>query len=309
VTSFNGISQTNVLSFDLEHWHSATLLSPSLDDPVDHIADSVEIVLNLLDEHDTSATFFVVGRVAEEYPELVDRVRSAGHEIGSHGHTHTPLFDLTPAEFETELERSTAAIERATGVEPDGFRAPNFSVTRETEWAFDVLESAGFRYDSSVFPVKTPMYGVPDAPTRPYAVPVEDPFRIGPSGAERRSLVESPLAAIDSVVRLPIGGGFYGRVLPERLLKWGIGRLNRRGIPANLYFHPWEFNPDIEVPSLSPHKRFVSFYGVERLESKLDGLLSAFSFNTARAVLEQGALLDSDDGPDVERAVGANELE
>jgi len=309
VTGFNRSDQTNILSFDLEHWHSATLLSPSLDDPADHITESVEIVLDLLRRHDVSATFFVVGRVAEEYPELVDRVRSEGHEIGSHGHTHTPLFELTPAEFETELERASGAIERATGVEPDGFRAPNFSVTRETEWAFDVLESAGFRYDSSVFPVKTPMYGVGDAPTRPYSIPVDDPFRVGPTDGEFRSLVESPLAAIDSVVRLPIGGGFYGRVLPGRVMKWGIARLNRRGIPANLYFHPWEFNPRIEVESLQPHKRFVSFYGVDRLRSKVDGLLSAFSFNTARTVLEQDALLDSDDGPEVERAVGANDIE
>ncbi|WP_244605506.1 polysaccharide deacetylase family protein [Halorussus marinus] len=297
-----------MLSFDLEHWHSATLLSSALEDPVDRIEESVDIVLNLLRKHGVTATFFVVGEVAEEYPDLIDRVRSEGHEIGSHGHTHTPLFELSPAAFETELERSSGAIERATGVEPEGFRAPNFSVTRETEWAFDVLESAGFRYDSSVFPVKTPMYGVPDAPRRPYTVPVDDPFRIGSNREALRSLVESPLAAIGSVLRLPIAGGFYGRVLPERLLKWGIRRLNRRGIPANLYFHPWEFNPAIEVESLRPHKRFVSFHGVEGLESKLDGLLSAFSFNTARSVLEQEALLDSG-GSDVERAVGANDLE
>lgn len=303
---FNGPAQTNALTFDLEHWHSATLLESSLDDPVDHIEDSVEIVLNILRDHDVNATFFVVGEVAEEYPELVERVRDEGHEIGSHGHTHTPLFELTPAEFETELERASAAIERAAGVEPVGFRAPNFSVTRETEWAFDILDSKEFRYDSSVFPVKTPMYGVSGGPIRPYTIDSADPFR---AGSDPASLVEWPVSAVDSVVRLPMGGGFYGRVLPERVLKWGIKRLNRRGIPANLYFHPWEFNPAVRTNSLKRHKRFISFHGMDQLEEKLRGLLSAYSFNTARNVLEEETLLDSDAGHDIQHAASTNNSE
>lgn len=305
---FDGSARTNALTFDLEHWHSATLLESSIDDPVDQIEDSVDIVLDILRKHDVSATFFVVGEVAEEYPGLIGQVRNEGHEIGSHGHTHTPLFELTPEEFETELERASAAIERATGVEPDGFRAPNFSVTRETEWAFDVLESMGYRYDSSVFPVNTPMYGVSDAPIRPYTVGSPDPFGVGSNDANS-ALVEWPISAVDSVIRLPIGGGFYGRVLPEWVLRWGINRLNRRGTPANLYFHPWEFNPEVRTDSVKRHERFISFYGMDHLGKKLSNLLSAYSFNTARNVLEQETLPDSNDCHDSQRATSANNLE
>lgn len=302
---FNGTGQTNALTFDLEHWHSATLLESSVDDSVDYIEDSVDIVLNILRKHDVNATFFVVGEVAEDYPDLVRKVQKDGHEIGSHGHTHTPLFELTPEEFETELECASVAIEEVTGVEPLGFRAPNFSVTRETEWAFSVLESKGYRYDSSVFPVNTPMYGVSGAPIRPYTVGPPDSFRADSNDANS-ALVEWPVSAIGSVARLPIGGGFYGRVLPERVLRWGIERLNRRGIPANLYFHPWEFNPEVRTDSVKRHKRFISFYGIDRLGEKLSNLLSAYSFNTARNVLEQETLLDPDDGHDVRRATSTN---
>jgi polysaccharide deacetylase family protein (PEP-CTERM system associated) len=309
VIDFNGPIRTNALAFDLEHWHSATLLKSSVDDPIDHVEDSVEIVLDILRKRDVSATFFVAGEVAEEYPELIERIWKEGHEIGSHCHSHTPLFDLTPEEFESELDRTSAAIKNAIGVEPLGFRAPDFSITRNTEWAFDVLESKDYLYDSSVFPLSTPLYGVSGAPVRPYHVASDDRFRVDPAGSGADDLVEFPLSAIDLPVRAPIAGGFYARVLPERVLRWGIRRLNRRGIPANLYFHPWEFNPSIQFDSSQYYKRFVSSYGRERIGAKLDGLLGAFDFDTLRSVLEEQGVLDSDRGRNVERIAKPNNTE
>lgn len=294
-------SPSNAITFDLEHWHSATLLQSDLEDPTDHLEESVEIVLDLLGKHDVKATFFVVGEVAEEYPDVVGAVRDEGHEIGSHGHTHTPLFDLTREEFETELRQSTKAIEEACGVEPVGFRAPNFSVTGQTEWAFDVLESNGYRFDSSVFPVGTPMYGVSGGPIRPYRVPSTTPLDPTTDGTSSGSLVEFPLSVLGKNVRLPIAGGFYARVLPERILKWGIERVNRKGLSANLYFHPWEFNPSVQIGSQSFYKRFISFYGIERTRRKLDNLLLAFNFKTMGSVLEEDGLFDEYPGRDVER--------
>lgn len=307
MTPHDGSAPTNAISFDLEHWYSATLLQPGVADPSDRIEESVDIVLDVLGKHDVRATFFAVGEVAEEYPHLLERIRTEGHEIGTHGHTHTPLFELTPAQFETELERATAAIERATGVEPIGFRAPNFSVTRETAWAFEILESAGYRYDSSVFPMRTPLYGVSGAPTRPYPATPRDPFRPNDRHADSASLVEYPVSVIDSLVRLPIGGGFYARVLPGWFLQRGIERLNRKGIPANLYFHPWEFNSSIPGDSWRDHRRFVSFYGRDRLERKLGHLLGSYSFNTLRTVLSEKGLLDLEGGQTVERLAETNE--
>ncbi|MFC6825101.1 polysaccharide deacetylase family protein [Halopelagius fulvigenes] len=288
MTRSSGHPPTHAVSFDLEHWHSATLLADEVDDPVDRIRESVTTVLDLLARHDVCATFFVVGEVAADYPDLIRDIADAGHEIGSHGHTHTPLFDLSPDAFERELRESSAAIERASGVEPVGFRAPNFSVTRETQWALRVLASSEYRYDSSVFPVKTPMYGVSGAPIWPYIATEADPFRDRSEGTED-GIVEVPVSVAGSRLRVPIAGGFYVRVLPTWVLKRGIENLERLGIPAVLYFHPWEFNPEIRVGSPPFHSRFVSFHGIEKTEAKLDRLLDSFEWGTVEAVATRTA--------------------
>lgn len=277
---------THAISFDLEHWHSATLLQSSTDDPVDRIEDSLDIVLGLLQRYDVQATFFVVGEIAETYPDLVQRIRDDGHEVGSHGHTHTSLFELTRTEFETELEQSAAAIKAACGDVPHGFRAPNFSITRQTEWAFRTLEASSYQYDSSVFPVRTPLYGVSGAPIRTYTPAAETPFRPAAPGEEQYVIREIPLSVLGPWCRLPIAGGFYARLLPAWVLRHGIRRLEQRGIRANLYFHPWEFNPDVELDSAPLRSRFVSFHGIETLESKVAGLLSTFEWGPVRQLLD-----------------------
>jgi polysaccharide deacetylase family protein (PEP-CTERM system associated) len=279
---------TNVLSFDVEHWYSATLLRDSVTDPVERIDESVEIVLALLAERDVTATFFVVGEIALERPDLVARITSAGHEIGSHGHTHRPLFELTREQFADELDRSTAAIRDATGTRPVGFRAPNFSVTPRTQWAIAALEAAGFNYDSSVFPVRTPMYGVAGAPARPYLLDSDAPFEER-GESEGNGFIELPLAVFHPRYRLPIAGGFYARLLPTWLLKRGIQTLNARGYPATMYFHPWEFNPAVATADVPVHKRFVSFHGSSGLQAKLETLLDTFAFTTADTIAREYA--------------------
>lgn len=301
----------NVLSFDTEHWYSATLLADEVDDPADHICESVEIVLDILRRHDATATFFVVGEVARDYPELVARIANEGHEVGSHGHTHTPVFELTRESFAREIDRSVEAIRTAVGRPPRGFRAPNFSITQTTDWAIEVLVDQGFDYDSSVFPVRTPMYGVGDAPRRPYLASPATPFtaareRVTPTAGardrasadrdERESgavpsavtldpgddaLLELPLAVYHPRLPLPIAGGFYARLLPTGLIRRGIENLNARGVPATIYFHPWEFNPAVIRDDVPFHKRFVSFHGVQRTGETLSSLLSSFEFGPA----------------------------
>ncbi|WP_436344070.1 polysaccharide deacetylase family protein [Natronorubrum sp. FCH18a] len=276
-------SVTNVLSFDLEHWYTATLIRDEVSAPTDRLEESVRIVRELLSAHDVRATFFVVGEVAAEYPEVVRALADDGHEIATHGHTHTPLFDLTPGEFEAELADSADAIADAIGTRPAGFRAPNFSVTSKTRWAFDVLSKSDLRYDSSVFPVRTPMYGVSSAPVRPYYVDIDDPFST--EGRGEAGLLEFPLATFHPTLRMPIAGGFYARLQPTWLLKRGIQNLNRREIPATLYFHPWEFNPAVATTEIPAHKRFVSFRGIETLGRKLEALLSTHEFGTFEQLL------------------------
>lgn len=287
---------THAISFDVEHWYQATLLREAVDAPAVRIAESVGIVLDLLARHDARGTFFVVGEVASEYPAVVGRIAEEGHEVASHGHTHTPLFGRSPEWFEQELERSREAIGDTTGVEPAGFRAPNFSITRETAWALPVLASSGYRYDSSVFPARTPMYGVPDAPVRPYVVDGGDPFRSDGGGSPGQGLVEFPLAVLDVGPRLPIAGGFYARVLPTRVIEYGVERCGERGVPATLYFHPWEFNPAVRTSVPPAHKRLVSFWGIDRLERKVDRLLERFEFGAIDDVLDGHGLADSPGG-------------
>lgn len=275
-------SVTNVLTFDLEHWYTATLVRDAVADPVDRIETSVERVLDLLADHDTSATFFVVGEVAEEYPDLVARVSREGHELATHGHTHTPLFDLDRDSFARELDRSISAIERAADVTVKGFRAPNFSVAPETAWALDVLAEKGFAYDSSVFPVRTPMYGVTGAPTGPYRIDQADPFV-----DHKRSdgMFEVPLA-VHPRTKIPVAGGFYARLLPTRIIKWGIEALNARGRPAVLYFHPWECNPEVRSDEPPAHARFISYYGIERTENVLGRLCGQYAFDSVSEILD-----------------------
>jgi polysaccharide deacetylase family protein (PEP-CTERM system associated) len=297
---------TNVLSFDVEHWYSATLLRDAVTDPVERIEESVGIVLDLLADWNVTATFFVVGEVAREQPDLVARIAAEGHEIGSHGHTHRPLFELTREQFATELDRSSAAIRDATGIPPVGFRAPNFSVTPRTQWAITVLDRAGFRYDSSVFPVRTPMYGVAGASVRPTLIDPNEPFEN--RSEENGTLVELPLAVFHPRFRLPVAGGFYARLLPTWLLKRGIRTLNARGLPATIYFHPWEFNPAVATTAVPAHKRFISFYGNKRLKTKLETLLDTFEFTTADTIAREYTdhldPVDDHDTPETESRIG-----
>jgi len=290
----------NALGFDLEHWYTATLLREAVTDPADHVVESVETVLDILRRHDVTATFFVVGELAAEYPGLIRRIEHRGHELGSHGHTHTPLFELSPAQFERELQQARAAIVDAAGVEPAGFRAPNFSVTRETSWAFDVLRESDHTYDSSVFPLRTPLYGVPGAPRRPYRVSAEDPFT---GGAGDSGLDELPVSVVGPRVRLPLAGGFYGRLLPQRLFCRGVRRLNERGLPANLYFHPWEFNPSVYTDEPSRTARFVSFHGIDCLGDLLDSLLSQFDFGPVERLRSTSRESTTGDHPDERSAL------
>ena len=283
---------TNAISFDVEHWHSATLLENDVTEPVDHIAKSVDTVLSLLRRNDTLGTFFIVGELAEEYPDIVRKIADAGHEIGSHGHTHTPIFELSKKELVHELTASRRVIRKETGREVDGFRAPNFSITEKTSWAIETLRSSKYRYDSSVFPTKTPMYGVSNAPIKPYTPRIADPFVDDRCRNSTAELVEFPLAVVDYPLRPPIAGGFYARTLPQSVLHYGISRLNSRNVPANLYFHPWEFNQNVRTDEPPRHKRLISFSGIDTLGSKVDKLLKTFDFETEQQVLEEQGLLE-----------------
>ncbi|MCD4651051.1 MAG: polysaccharide deacetylase family protein [Candidatus Cloacimonetes bacterium] len=272
----------NALVVDLEHWHSNEFLTEYLPtNKVDQVPESAKPILDLLDKYNTNATFAVLGSVAEKHPELVKEIHEMGHEIASHACSHKTLHELGKDAFEDEMKRSVDLLKSITGKCPVGFRAPSFSIDNSTKWAFDVLEKYGFEYDASIFPIKTMLYGVPDAPLHIYRPSKEDITKHDPNG----KIVEFPMTVLKIGKNIPIAGGFYLRVLPLWFLKAGIRNVNKNR-PAIIYIHPWETypkTPRLKVPLFS---RFVTYYGIDSALKKFEGLLKEFKFGTIEEVVK-----------------------
>lgn len=234
-------------------------------------------LLNVLDRHNTKATFFVLGIVAEKYPELIENLHRKGHEIAVHAYSHDTLYKLGPVEFENEIKKSLKLLSKYN---PIGFRAPSFSIDNNTKWAFEILEKHGFHYDSSIFPIKTMIYGVPNAPTNIYTPSIEDVSKHG-----NGKIIEFPLTTVKIIKNFPIAGGFYLRALPLWFLKWGIKCVNKER-PAIIYIHPWETYPGVPRLKLPPLSRFEAYYGIPSALMKLEALLNEFKFAPVKDVLQ-----------------------
>lgn len=261
----------NSFTVDLEDWFQGlTSTNPRVDawpSLESRVVAATMPLLDLLDRHLIKATFFVLGHVAEHHPGLVQQVRDRGHEIGLHGYFHRFVNRLTPDEFAREVDRGMEAIQRATGQVPVGHRAPYFSIDRSAVWAFDVLRERGFRYDSSVFPTRSLLYGYPGARRQPHRV------------ARNGQLVEFPASTLRLAgYNVPMAGGFYMRAWPYPFVRWAIRRLHREGLPAIIYLHPWEL--DIGQPRIrvTPRERVTHFYGRRGLQAKLERLFIDFTF-------------------------------
>jgi polysaccharide deacetylase family protein (PEP-CTERM system associated) len=226
-----------VLSFDLEDWHQLVRRSAGAGDwdaPHPAFSRQVGVILDLLDELDVKATFFVLGISAKNHPQLVADVAARGHEIASHGYAHARVHAQTPDEFRHDLEESIRVLDDVCGRRPAGFRAPAFSINRDTPWAYEILAELGFRYDSS-------QYDSPRIPRRFRGIP-DDAFRLQlASGTE---LWEFPVAVWRIGRRaLPVGGGGYWRAFPNRLLLHALRRVKESSTYPVLYSHPYEFDP------------------------------------------------------------------
>lgn len=280
----------NALSVDLEYWYSPELVRKHITSPPEDDGQTMKAVtpiLNLLDKYNTKATFFVLGLVAEGYPELVRAIFEKGHEIASHGYSHKRLHDLGKGEFEQEISKASELLESITGQKPVGFRAPSFSLDNSTKWAFDVLIKHGFKYDSSIFPIKTMLYGVPRASLHPYRPSMSDISKEDNNG----DIAEFPMTVIKLGRNIPISGGFYFRALPLWLLKWAIKKVNQTR-PAMFYLHPWEMYPKTpKLKNLSFPSKFITYWGIGSALKKLEGLLNTFQFAQVREVLELEGLL------------------
>jgi polysaccharide deacetylase family protein (PEP-CTERM system associated) len=234
--------------------------------------------LEILREYQVRATFFVLGQVADQSPNLIEQIRTEGHEIGLHGYYHRFVNRMSRDEFAAEIDRSLRAVERITGELPLGHRAPYFSVDASTPWVFEVLQRYGLLYDSSVFPTRNMLYGFPDAPRFPYR----------PANS---ILTEFPLTTVRyGGINWPLAGGFYLRALPYAVMRWGIRQVNRLGQPAVIYLHPWELDVEQRYQQVTPRERITHYYGRRRLAAKLHQLFSDFRFGPLQQLLEQPQL-------------------
>lgn len=275
------MTPTNIASADIEDYFQVEAWARSIDRSTwDRYTCRVESntrrLLDLFDECDVKGTYFILGWVAERYPQLVREIAGRGHELGCHSYWHRPVYKLTPAEFREDTQRAKDVIEQASGVTLYGYRAPSFSITGQSLWAFDVLAELGFTYDSSVFPVSHDVYGMPDAPRSPFIVKT-------PSGP----VVEYPMATfrLASGRNLPVGGGGYLRIFPYWYTDMGVRRAWRDGVPVVSYIHPWEIDPGqprLTGPLKSRLRHYTNLTKTEERWRKLVRLGSFSSFRDSR---------------------------
>lgn len=265
----------HAFTVDLEEWFHGIELAPSQWPSDSRLRIGLDRTLALLDAHDTKATFFVLGVVAQAYPHVVAELAAAGHEIGCHSHEHAFVYDQDRETFRADLRRAVGAIGDASGVAPKAFRAPYFSVRADSMWALDVLAEEGFTYDSSIFPVHNDRYGIPDAPREPYDVETED----------GRGLREVPLTPIRILGQnLPFSGGAYLRILPwwSQSLLWKTAQ--RRGMRVIAYIHPWELDPDHPKIELRRRVAATHYARLRLTERRLDRLLGRYEFGRLDAI-------------------------
>ena len=272
----------NAVSIDLEFWYSGEPFSNYLKDKVDtQIEDSTDFLLALLNKYNVRATFFVLGELAEGYPSLIKMIHKQGHEISSHGYSHKKLYMLNKDSFEKELKKSIEILESITGEKPIGFRAPNFSLDNSTKWVFRTLEKYGFKYDSSIFPIKTQFYGVPNAPLEPYKLSMDDITKID----DNSKIIEFPLSVVKIIKNVPIAGGFYFRILPFSFIRLAIKKVNKDR-PIIVYIHPWEIYPKTPKVNIPFPINFLSYYKMESVLKKFENILKNFKFAPIKEVLQ-----------------------
>jgi peptidoglycan-N-acetylglucosamine deacetylase len=263
----------NILTVDVEDWYCD--LSPDTWDKYeDRVEGATKKILKLLKETNNKATFFVLGYVAEKNPELIKTIQKEGHEIGSHGYWHRRITDQTSKIFEEDLLKSLRVLKKITKREIFGYRAPQFTILKETSYVIDILKKHGLKYDSSIFPAKTPLYGVSSAPLDKYFISSED---ISKENLDK-SFVEFPISIYEIPLikkRLPLIGGIYFRFFPYFLTKHAIKKINKKKKPVVFFTHPWEFDP--HKPKI-PDLNWNHYYGIKHSEKKLRKLLKDHKF-------------------------------
>ncbi|MCH8048440.1 MAG: DUF3473 domain-containing protein [Planctomycetes bacterium] len=278
------MSPINAFTVDVEDYFQVSAFEKHVarsqwDQYASRVVDNTQRILRLLNRHDVQATFFVLGWVADRYPDLVREIHHAGHEVGSHSFWHRLVYDLSPEEFRDDLRRSRDVLEDLIGASVTAYRAPSFSITKRSLWALDILSEEGFCVDSSIFPIHHDRYGIPGAKTSVHTLQTK-----------AGQLWEfPPSVARFAGFNLPVSGGGYFRLYPFALTRYCLNRLNRTRQEAFMFYvHPWEVDP--EQPRLGVGSRMARFrhhVNLSSTERKLDALLGKFRFGRLCDVIQQ----------------------
>jgi polysaccharide deacetylase family protein (PEP-CTERM system associated) len=266
-------TMVNALTIDVEDYFQVSAFAPHVhrrdwDTMPCRVEQNIDVILALLDERKVSATFFTLGWLAERYPQVIRRIADGGHELASHGFSHRRASEQKRDEFRADIGLAKAVLEDVTGRLVQGYRAPSFSVGPANAWAFDCMAEAGYRYSSSIYPIKHDHYGVPDAPRFAHEV--------------MPGLMEIPVATVRLMSsNWPAGGGGYFRLLPYAVSEAAIKRLNRaEAAPAVFYIHPWEVDPDQPRPDGAPLKsRLRHYLNLDKTGERLARLARAFRWD------------------------------
>lgn len=265
--------QKNILTIDLEEWFHANYHANVFDQGKKYIAtvhENTKRLLELFEKSNSRATFFVLGYVAENHPELIREISARGHEIASHGYGHQLVYQQTREEFRADVRKSVCLLENLLQVKVKGYRAPSWSISDDSLWALEELAKLGLMYDASVFPIKTYLYGMPSSPRFAYRPEIK---------RSNLNLIEIPASTVRIFNKnIPFSGGFYFRVLPYSFISYGIKRLNNEGEPAIIYLHPREIDPNQPHLKLNLTERLIHYWGISECEKKLTRLLQEYRF-------------------------------
>ena len=262
----------NIFTVDTEDWFHANYeegLFQNNASTISTVEANTEVYLEALERYHSTATFFVLGFIAEKHPTLVRRIAEAGHEIASHGYGHQLVYKQTPKAFRQDVSRSKKMLEDVTGKRVLGYRAPSWSITEASLWALSILEEEGFVFDSSIFPFKNFLYGIKDAPRFPYPAQKYN--------SKVKTLIEIPPSTARLLgLNIPFSGGFYFRALPYSAIKIFCRQINKEGFPVVFYLHPREIDPDQPRLSLGKRDALIHYYGIANCRKKLERSLKKF---------------------------------
>lgn len=268
----------HALTFDIEDWYQGFILR-GIDGWQRYGSrerKNVERILEILDQFSTKATFFILGKVAEEQPEIVRLIDAKGHEVATHGYAHKPIPKQNPEAFREDLRRSIAILEEIIGKKVVGHRVARWSITNDCLWALDILAEEGIEYDSSIFPTRFHPYGIGGSPLHPHQIKF-------PSG---NTIYEFPAQVFSlGPLRLPAAGGFYLRALPVKISEWALKQSEKKGHSGMVYLHSFDLDAGVPVLKTKLTFQIIRYYHLAKTEGYLRKLLQRFRFCPVREII------------------------